>query len=68
MEDLKSKNPPPPPPKSAGPRRRPSAAPDPFVVDRLPLSELIPSVDVEDREEVQSEIRKKGAEHRPVCI
>ena len=45
------------------------ATPDPSVVDRLSLSgSVTSSVDAEDREDVDSEIRKKGLEHQPVRI
>jgi len=43
------------------------ATPDPSVVDRLSLSGSVgSSVDAEDGEEVESELRKKGIEHQPM--
>jgi len=45
------------------------ATPDPSVVDRLSLSgSVTSSVDAEEREDVESEARKKGVEHETVRI
>lgn len=45
------------------------ATPDPSVVDPLSLSgSVTSSVDAEEQEDVESEVRKKGVEHEPVPI
>jgi hypothetical protein len=45
------------------------ATPDPSVVDRLSLSgSVTSSVDAEEQEDVESEVRKKGVEHEPVRL
>ena len=45
------------------------ATPDPSVVDRLSLSgSVTSSVDAEEREDIESEVRKKGVDCEPVRI